>query len=98
MKTPTELLAAHAEACNAVRSASNLRELLDAARDEFRAYLDARWQGVATIKRFDYVNETPVFVANRAPADTDKVRSWDETHMIIGGAVYMWRIVPRDDQ
>lgn len=100
MKTPAELIAAHTAACDAVRNASNLRELLDAAKDEFRAYLDALWQGgvrKAQIERFDYDNETPVFVPNRVPANTDKVWSWDETHMITGAAVYLWRIVPRDE-
>jgi hypothetical protein len=98
MTTHAELIAAHAAACEAVRNASNLRELLYASRTECNAYLNALWQGVRTIERFDYDNETPVFVANRVPADTCEVWSWDETHMIIGAAVDVWRIVPRDDQ
>ena len=91
------LIATHMQACHMVRNASNLRELLDAARVESRAYLQARWQGVEDIERFDYLNETPVFAANRVPASTHNVWSWDETHMITGGAVYFWRIVPREE-
>jgi len=97
MKTHAELIAAYAAACEAVRNANNLRELLDAARAEFRAYLDALWQGVNNIDWFDYINETPVFVANRVPADTCEVWSWDETHMIVGACVDEWQIVPRDE-
>jgi hypothetical protein len=98
MTTHDELIAAHAAACDAVRTASNLRELLDAARAEFSAYLDAHWQGVDAIERFAYEDETPVFVANRVPADTYETWSWDETHMIVGACVNEWRIVSRNDQ
>jgi hypothetical protein len=91
------LIATHMQACHQVRNARNLRELLDAARIEFRAYLDARWQGVEGIERFDYENETPTFGGSE-PADTREVWSWDETHLIVGAGVDVWRIVPRDNQ
>jgi hypothetical protein len=97
MKTHAELIAAHTAACDAVRNASNLRELLNAARAEFRAYLDVVWEGWRDIERFAYEDETPTF-GGPVPADTYKVWSWDETHRIVGECVDDWRIVPRDDQ
>jgi hypothetical protein len=95
MKTHAELIAAHAAACDAVRNASNLRELLYCSRTECNAYLNALWQGVRTIERHDYT-DAPTF-GGPEPADTCEVWSWDQTHMIIGAAVDVWRIVPRDE-
>jgi hypothetical protein len=69
MKTPAEIIDAHAKACDAIRAANNLRDLLNAERAEFRAYLYARWHGVESVTRFAY-EETPVFVANRVPDET----------------------------